>query len=280
MPKMLLPAGPGEVLLTRVLAQALQVVDGRVVVVLGHEAAVAQYAIEGWLDRHSHTKARVYFVQNPHYAQGQSSSLKAGIRALQDSQGAIVFLADMPGLDGSRLAQLRRAIMQRAPQSLAVAPSERGQMRPPVFLAASLFTEIAHLTGDQGARAILQTRSSLVELVEWGSGPWFADVDTWEDYRDLARMLNWTKEPFVRLPRATRPASEIKARIEAALALEVVPWLAPGLLLLASRDEACWIELPLSYRGVNGLILGPTQTPAAYLDLVRRACLAALEEEN
>lgn len=280
MPKMVLPAGPGEVLLTRVLAQALQVADGRVVVVLGREAAVAQYAIESWLDRNSSTKERVCIVQNPDYAQGQSSSLKVGIRALQDSQGAVVFLADMPGLDGSRLAQLRRGIVQRAPQSLAVVPSERGQLRPPVFLAASLFADIAYLTGDQGARAILQARSSRVELMEWGSGSWFADVDTWENYRDLAQALNWANEPFVRLPRETRPASEIKAQIEAAFASEVIPWLAPGLLLMASEDEACWIKLPLSYRGVHGLILGPTQTPAAYLDLVRRASLAALEEEN
>ncbi len=280
MPKIILPAGPGEVLLTRVLAQALQVADGRVVVVLGREAAVAQYAIESWLDRHSSPKERVSIVQNPDYAQGQSSSLKVGIRALQDSQGAVVFLADMPGLDGSRLAQLRRGIIERAPQSLAVAPSERGQLRPPVFLAASLFADIAHLTGDQGARAILQSRSSRVEWMEWGSGPWFADVDTWENYRELARALNWANEPSVRLPHETRPASEIEALIEAALTSEVIPWLAPGLLLMASLDKACWIRLPQSHRGVHGLILGPTQTPAAYLDLVRRASLAALEEEN
>ncbi len=279
-PKFMLPAGPGEVLLTRVLAQALQVADGRVVVVLGHQAALARYALEDWLARHSVAKARVRMVQNPDFAQGQSTSLKAGIQALQGSQGAVVFLADMPGLDGSRLARLRRGILQRAPTSLAVAPSEWGQVRPPVFLSASLFAEIAYLTGDQGARALLQARNNRVEWMEWGSGLWFSDVDTWENYRYLARARSWAKEPVVRLPRETRLVSEVERLMESSLASETVPWLAPGLLLLASEGEPRWIVIPQSYRGVQGIILGPAQTPADYLNLLRRASLAVLAEEN
>lgn len=279
-PKFVLPAGPGEVLLTRVLAQALQVVDGRVAVVLGREAGLARLVIERWLNHHPSAREKVRIVENPNYAQGQSTSLKAGIQALHHSQGTLVFLADMPGLDLDRLMQLQRAIRQKRPSSLAVAPAEGGQLRPPIYLASSLFTDIAQLTGDQGARALLQARSSQVELLEWGSGLWFADVDTWEDYRYLARASNWASEPFVPLTRQTRPASAAEVLVDAALAGEIVPWLAPGLLLMASVDEAYWLELPQSYRGVRGIILGPAKTSTDWLQLVRRASLAALAEEN
>ncbi len=279
-PKILLPAGPGEILLTRVLSLALQVADGRVGVVLGREAAVAQYALERWLRRHPSAGQRVSVVQNPDFAQGQSRSLQVGIRALPDSQGVLVLLADMPGLDAPRLALLRQRIRLRSPWSVAVAPSEGGQMRPPVFLTADLFAEIMRLTGDQGARALLQARSAQVELIEWGTGPWFADVDTWEDYRDLARAHLWASEPFEPLPKVNGSTSEVAALIEATLAVATVPWLAPGLLLISSEGDPCWIELPESYQGVHGLILGPTPNPAAYLDLLRRASLHALAQET
>jgi CTP:molybdopterin cytidylyltransferase MocA len=279
-PKVLLPAGPGEVLLTRVLAQALQTADGQLVVVLGREAGVVQYAIERWLERHPGVKESVYLVVNPHHAQGQSTSIKLGLRALRKAPGALVFLADMPAQEPGRLAQLRDAILSRGPQTVAVAAGEQGQIRPPVFLAKKLFPAVARLAGDQGARAVLQEYKERVELVEWGSGPWFCDVDDWSTYQELALTLGWACEPFVPLPLETCSATATKALVDAALASEIVPWLSPGLLLLAAEGETHWLKLRQTYRGVRGIIQGPARTPAAYLELLRRASLAVLAAET
>lgn len=276
-PKFLLPAGEGHILLTRVLEHAARVADGRVAVVLGREARVARYAVERWLEgQPPELGCRVLTVLNRHYRFGQSTSLKAGMRVLAEAQGVLVFLADMPALTPEKLAQLKQAIQHRDPRALAVAASEQGQIRPPVFLSRMLFPDVLKLRGDLGARAVLKAHQGKIERVEWGAGPWFIDIDDWQAYRELAHRLGWASESFAPIPREDVPASAIQSRVDAALASETVPWLAPGLLLLAAKSETRWLQLPRSYRGVQGVIVGPARAPAAYLGLIRRASLAAL----
>lgn len=275
-PKFLLPAGPKEVLLTRVLGQALKVAEGRVVVVLGHAAELAHCALEAWLARHP-AAGRVWVVENPAYTTGQSSSLRCGVEALGASEGALVFLADMPALEEGRLWELRRAVEGRPPLSLAVAPSEGGEPRPPVFIGAGLFPEVARLGGDQGARALLRVWRERVVLLEWGRGPWFTDVDTWGEYVRLAQALGWASEPVEPFFLQPVALAEVAGWIDAALEAGVAP-IAPGVLLLPGRHTR-WLELPEPYRGVRSLLEGPTPTPEAYLGLLRRAVLWLLRRE-
>ncbi|MCX7601125.1 MAG: nucleotidyltransferase family protein [Meiothermus sp.] len=280
-PKFLLPAGKGHVLLTRVLEQALRVADGRIAVVVGREAKVARYAVKNWLAAQpGNPGSRVVTVINRYYWRGQSSSLKVGVRTLNDSEGVLVLLADMPLLAPEKLAQQARAIRSRGPQTLAVAAAEMGQIRPPVFLSRPLFPEVLKLRGDLGARALLKAHREAVLLVEWGSGPWFLDVDDWQTYRTVAQSMNWDREAFVPPRRQTIPVSVACAKIDKALASPIVPWLAPGILLLPSNSESLWLWLSRSYRGVRSLVVGPAQTPAAYLELIQRATLAALANET
>lgn len=276
MPKFLLPAGQGHVLLTRVLELALAAVDGRVVVVLGRASGVARYAVERWVEAAGTGGSRVRTILNRNYRYGQSTSLKAGLRLLGDSSGALILLADMPAIEPSRLAQMRAAIQATAPQVRAVAASAQGQIRPPVYLSAGLFPEIARLKGDQGARAILRAYQGQLAKLEWGEGLWCSDIDDWPTYRYLAGQLGWVEEPLVPIPRTRVSAAQVKAMVDAALALGVIPWLAPGLLLLQARGEARWLDLIPPYRGVWGIVLGCSSTPAAYLQLLRRATLSAL----
>ncbi|MCS7195527.1 MAG: NTP transferase domain-containing protein [Meiothermus sp.] len=275
-PKFLLPAGPGQVLLTRALDQALGVADGRVVVVVGHAAELARYALGVWLADHP-AAGRVQVVENPAYAAGQSSSLKCGVGALGASEGALVFLADMPALEEGRLLELKRAVEDRPPSCLAVAPCEDGEPRPPVFVGAGLFPEVARLEGDQGARALLRVRRERVVFLEWGRGPWFADVDTWEQYVRVAQALGWAREPAEPFATQRVGLAEAAGRIEAALRAGAAP-LAPGVLLVPGKTVR-WLELEEPYRGVHSLLEGPAPTPEAYLGLLRRAVLWLLRRE-
>ncbi|RDI94686.1 nucleotidyltransferase family protein [Meiothermus sp. QL-1] len=268
-PKFLLPAGPGQVLLTRVLELVLGVVRGQVVVVLGHRAELARCALAG-----RPAAGRVRLVENPRYAEGQSSSLKRGLEVLGASAGAWVFLADMPGLDAERLGELARAIQKRPPGSLAVAPCLGGEARPPVFLSRELFPALHRLGGDQGARALLRAERERVVCVEWGPGLWSADVDTWADYRSLAWALGWAEEP-PGPPLQPMPTRALAARIDQALGAGEAPWLAPGILWLPGQPEAWW-RLSEPYRGAWAVAEAPAHTPGAYLGLLRRAALWAL----
>ena len=69
-----------------------------VVVVTGHEPEKVRAALDG-LD--------VSFVHNPDHADGLSTSLRRGIAALPDDvDGAVVLLADMPGVDATVVDRL------------------------------------------------------------------------------------------------------------------------------------------------------------------------------
>lgn len=149
-----------------------------VVVVLGHEADAVRAALDG---------LPVDFAVNPDFAQGLSTSLQAGIRALPPNiDGAAVILADMPDLDTSLLDRLHAAF-EAEPAALAAVPVHDGQWGNPCIVAAALFAEIATLRGDQGARKILEAHRDMVVEMPESSDAATRDIDTpddWQNYRN------------------------------------------------------------------------------------------------
>lgn len=298
-PKFLLPAGEGHVLLTRVLEAAFSVADGRILVVLGRASKVARYAVERWVEATAGAQgSRVHTVLNRKYRYGQSTSLKAGVRKLGKAKGALILLADMPAIEPPRLVQMREAVRARASQVLAVAASAQGRICPPVYLSAELFPEIRRLKGDQGARTILSVLQRAIpprraiarrsrpltqlftegqlEKLEWGDGPWCTDIDDWPTYRYLAYQMGWARELFAPIAHTRVSPVRVKAMVDVALESAEIPWLAPGLLLLPAKGETQWLNLTSPYRGVWGIVVGRSSTPATYLQLLRRAALSAL----
>jgi len=125
----------------------------------------------------------VRFTVNPHPEAGQGSSIAAGITALAPSTDAVlVILGDQPRLPASVIPALLGAWKKTS--KAIVAPSYRGLQGTPVLFAASVFSELAVLGGDVGARAVVGADSRRVERIELDV-PMPADVDTPED---LARL--------------------------------------------------------------------------------------------
>ena len=68
----------------------------------------------------------------------------------------------------------------------AIVPVQGGQRGNPVLIARALFARLASLTGDEGAKYILNDPATmLIELAVENAGI-LADIDTPEDLRDLA----------------------------------------------------------------------------------------------
>lgn len=137
-------------------------------VVTGHQASRVEAALAG-LD--------IGTVANPDYAEGLSSSLKAGIAALPaDAAGALVVLGDMPGVSVRDLDRLIEAF--RAAGGTAIVRATHGGKRGnPVVLPRALFSEVAALEGDTGARHLVEAEGATVIDVEIGEAA-FVDVDT------------------------------------------------------------------------------------------------------
>ncbi len=139
----------------------------RVVVVTGHQGERIRSALAG-LD--------VEFVDNPNFATGLSSSIKAGLAALDgEADGALVSLADMPAIDAKALRRMADAF--RADSQAVIRATHGGVRGNPVLLPRSLFAEAMKLEGDVGARHLIEGGSVPVHDLEIGQAA-SLDVDT------------------------------------------------------------------------------------------------------
>ncbi|SEE48999.1 molybdenum cofactor cytidylyltransferase [Rhizobiales bacterium GAS191] len=158
----------GEPLIRRTVAAVLGSQANPVILVSGHEAKALTEALAG-LD--------LLHVHNPRYAQGLSTSLIAGIGAVpQSAAGAVICLGDM-ALVGAGIIGALMARFEQVPAVGAVVPVHAGEWGNPVLVARKLFPEIVTLSGDAGARKLLQGRED-VEVVEIADDAVLIDADT------------------------------------------------------------------------------------------------------
>lgn len=129
----------------------------------------------------------VRIVENPDWVEGQSTSVRAGLRAMSPgARAAVVTLADQPLVGTGAIERLVEAFERGA--TVAVA-TYGGHRRNPVLFAREVWPLlIEELSGDEGARAVLRRHPGLVtEVVCDGLGD-PADVDTREDLSRLRGM--------------------------------------------------------------------------------------------
>jgi molybdenum cofactor cytidylyltransferase len=170
--KQLLP-WHGEVLVAHVAAQALTCTDiDRVAATVGAGADRVAAALAG---------KDVRLVSVPDWAEGQSRSVQAGLRALAGMSAVLFLQADQPGVTPDLLS----ALIQRHRETLApiVAPRFRGQRGNPVLFDRSTFAEFVRLTGDVGARPIIEAHSQEIAWVDWATPEILEDIDRAEDYQ-------------------------------------------------------------------------------------------------
>jgi molybdenum cofactor cytidylyltransferase len=166
----------GRPVVARVAETALASPARPVVVVTGFEAQRIAEALRG-LD--------VLSVHNPDFAVGLSTSLRAGLAALPaKSDGALILLGDMPFVEAGDLAALIAAFAAKDRNSICV-PARHGRIGNPVLWGRAYFPEMMRLTGDAGAKLLLEVHREHITEVEAVSDGIFADVDA---PSDLARL--------------------------------------------------------------------------------------------
>jgi molybdenum cofactor cytidylyltransferase len=111
---------------------------------------------------------------------GVSASLRAGIAAIGD-QAVLVMLGDMPEVTGVDL----RAMLDRhaeRPDLILRAVAVDGTPGHPVLLPGWVLAEVAALSGDQGARSVIERHAGQVEPVPLPGRHAVTDLDTPEDW--------------------------------------------------------------------------------------------------
>ena len=170
-PKQLLKL-EGLTLLRRTAGLAVSLGAGPVGVVLGARAEAVQPELEG-LD--------VEIVLNPDWAQGMSTSLRAGIEWLEklgtEVEAVVILLVDQPRVDASLLERLIAVFRRERPP--LVASRYQGINGAPAVFDASLFGELKAIEGDRGARRVIARHESELLAIDFPGGA--ADIDTEED---------------------------------------------------------------------------------------------------
>ena len=164
----LLAAWDAGVLLEAALAAAWAAPVRSVTVVIGADADAVAAAARSF-------DPRTLIVHAPNYAEGMGASLRTGIASLpDDADGVFVFLGDMPRVPAAVLPKMARALIDGA---LAAAPVWQGRRGNPVLLDRTLFPQLLALTGDAGARGVLQGLGDRLALVESPDDGVLFDVD-------------------------------------------------------------------------------------------------------
>lgn len=161
--KLVSDVGGGETLAARAVRHALEADIGPVIVVVG---AVAVDLLR--LD------PAAAVTVNPRWAEGQATSLQAGIAhaAASGADAVVLGLGDQPDLT----TEAWRAVAS-APAALAVA-TYGGRRGHPVRLGSAVWADLP-TAGDEGARHLLQARAA--EVVEVPCDGDCVDIDTIDD---------------------------------------------------------------------------------------------------
>ena len=176
--KLLLPDMTGKPMVARVVDNLLGSPARPVIVVTGHRAEEVTAVLGG---------RAVQIVHAPGFADGLSASLRAGIAAVPDSaSAAVICLGDMPLVTAGMIDRLLEAYDPDEGRTI-VAPTFRGKIGNPVLWDRRFFPDIAGLTGDMGARPLLERYADQVTLVEIGDDAVLRDFDTVESLADLQR---------------------------------------------------------------------------------------------
>jgi molybdenum cofactor cytidylyltransferase len=145
----------------------------KTIVVTGFDAGRVEAAMTG---------LPVQIVRSQDHAEGMAASLRAGLRHASDADGLMILLGDMPQVSPNLIDRLIETF--GSGEAAAVIPIRDGQRGNPVLLGRALFPQIAQLSGDTGARALLRARGDVIE-VETDEAGVILDIDTASDFAAL-----------------------------------------------------------------------------------------------
>jgi molybdenum cofactor cytidylyltransferase len=164
----------GRTLLRRAVDTVLASPAWPVVIVLGAQAEVIRPEV---------ARLPVLIVDNPDWAEGLASSIRAGIQVIDSSslslEAALLVLCDQPGLSTDSVTRL--AGEHRRTGRSIVAARYDGHPGPPALFARRHFHELLELRGAGGARPLLARHAGALATVDLPELA--ADLDTPADYQ-------------------------------------------------------------------------------------------------
>lgn len=153
------------------VARAMLDVVARLVVVVGAHADRVRPAVP--------QDSRIAIIENRNWTRGQLSSLKVGLRALGNSDAALVHLADHPTVRPATFRATADTYL-RGGAPIVVA-RYRGRRGHPVLFSRDVFAELDAAPDSEGARVVLNADPKRVVYVDVDDPGVVLDLDTPQD---------------------------------------------------------------------------------------------------
>lgn len=177
--KLLLPYR-GKPMVRHIAEQLLELSVGTLIVVTGYEDTAVRAALEG-LD--------IDFRQNNRYQSGMSSSIKVGVRSLDEGvSGIMICLSDMPLLSTGDYQFLMEVYQRALGEKVApiVQPWAAGRPGNPLIFHPSYREDILLMPdGPDGCRNLVLANIASVYRLAPPNAHFFKDIDCPSDYLQL-----------------------------------------------------------------------------------------------
>lgn len=132
------------------------------------------------------TGARVLRIGDAH--DGMSASLRAGAREIGQAEGLMIVLPDMPDIGTEDLGAMIAAFAEDPTRPIRATTEDGATAGHPVILPRRFMQELGVLTGDRGARQVLDGES--IRTLPLPGRRAVTDLDTpedWAAWRDQRR---------------------------------------------------------------------------------------------
>jgi len=162
----------GKPLLRHCVDAAMASALENILVVTGHEAQEVAAILP----------SNCMTVYNPHADQGMSTSLVTGILNLPKDVAVMILLGDMPIVTSPDINRLIDAFLGAGDAAKIVVATIEGQWGNPVIFGPGHRADLLQISGDRGARSLLQNNQKHLIEVEIGlaAGRDFDDTQAFE----------------------------------------------------------------------------------------------------
>lgn len=165
----------GKNLLRNVVDEAIKLADSVIVVTGSNHSQISKEIIN----------FEVKIIENINWNEGMGSSIKIGINQLLDRfpevQNVIISVCDQPFLEASVFSDLIQ--MKKISQKGIVASKYSDTLGTPVLFTKKYFEELSKLSGQEGAKKLLQKFKDDIAEMNFEKGA--IDIDTQNDYQKL-----------------------------------------------------------------------------------------------
>jgi molybdenum cofactor cytidylyltransferase len=177
-PKALLPIG--QKLLIQHQINQLQGLGRPITLVLGAHAELIQAALN---------ETELNMIFNKHYTKGMGHSIAAGVQAIitsgREVEAIMICAVDQPLIDIAHYKNLIQKA-QRSEFSIVQSASDENWRGIPTVFKSEHFEALTELTGDQGAKYVIQANCKQATAVQANPGS-LIDIDTIDQYQSLIK---------------------------------------------------------------------------------------------